>query len=50
MRADPDAELAASIVRLEERMDNSPANELHIAAGEQAKITALRLAKLVEGA
>ena len=32
--------------RLLERLDNSPANELRIAAGEQAKITALRLAKL----
>jgi allantoicase len=38
------------LVRLEERMDNSPANELRIAAGEQAKITALRIAKLAEGA
>jgi allantoicase len=32
--------------RLQERMDNSPENELRIAAGEQAKITKLRLAKL----
>jgi allantoicase len=32
--------------RLRERTDNEPASELRIAAGEQAKITALRLAKL----
>ena len=31
---------------LEERMSNPPANELRIAAGEQAKITRLRLEKL----
>ncbi len=32
--------------RLTLRMDNTPANELRIAAGEQAKITRLRLEKL----
>ncbi len=36
---------ADMLARLQERMDNSPANELRIAAGEQAKITKLRLAK-----
>lgn len=30
------------------RMSNSPANELRVAAGEQAKITQLRLVKLLE--
>jgi allantoicase len=34
------------LYRLEERLPNEPASELRIAAGEQAKITALRLAKL----
>ncbi len=34
------------LARLRERIDNEPAAELRIAAGEQAKITALRLAKL----
>lgn len=38
---------AEMLKRLEERMDNEPATELRIAAGEQAKITALRLTKLV---
>lgn len=33
---------------LEERIDNPPENELRIAAGEQAKITQLRLKKLLE--
>jgi allantoicase len=33
---------------LEERIDNPPENELRIAAGEQAKITKLRLVKLLE--
>jgi len=33
---------------LEERLHNPPENELRIAAGEQAKITKLRLAKLVD--
>ncbi|MBM4357744.1 MAG: decarboxylase, partial [Deltaproteobacteria bacterium] len=33
---------------LEERIDNPPENELRIAAGEQAKITTLRLAKLLD--
>lgn len=33
---------------LEERIDNPAPNELRIAAGEQAKITKLRLAKLLE--
>ncbi len=37
---------AEMLVRLEERMDNAPEAELRIAAGEQLKITALRLAKL----
>ena len=31
---------------LEQRIDNPPVNELRIAAGEQAKITRLRLEKL----
>jgi allantoicase len=39
----------AMLGRLRERLDNEPAAELRIAAGEQAKITELRLAKL-EGA
>jgi allantoicase len=34
------------VERLRERFDNSPANELRIAAGEQAKITRLRLDRL----
>ncbi len=34
---------------LEERMGNEPAAELRIAAAEQAKITELRLRKLLEG-
>jgi len=33
---------------LRERMANSPENELRVAAGEQAKITQLRLIKLLE--
>lgn len=33
---------------LEERLGNDPADELVIAAGEQAKITKLRLKKLIE--
>ena len=33
---------------LEERIDNPPENELRIAAGEQAKISKLRLAKLLD--
>jgi OHCU decarboxylase len=33
---------------LEQRLTNDPANELPIAAEEQRKITALRLAKLVD--
>lgn len=37
---------AEMLRRLLERLDNEPATELRIAAGEQAKITALRLAKL----
>ncbi len=32
--------------RLRERLDNAPANELRIAAGEQAKITRLRMNRL----
>ncbi|MSQ02965.1 MAG: allantoicase [Myxococcales bacterium] len=39
----------AMLDRLAERIDNEPAAELRIAAGEQAKITRLRLARLVEG-
>ena len=31
--------------RLDQRMPHSPENEIRIAAGEQAKITALRLNK-----
>lgn len=34
------------LTRLNERLDNAPAAELRIAAGEQARITALRLDKL----
>ena len=37
---------AEMLAILQERMDNPPANELRIAAGEQAKITHLRLEKL----
>ena len=37
---------AAMLARLRERIDNEPAAELRIAAGEQAKITALRMLKL----
>lgn len=37
---------ATMLARLRERMHNAPEAELRIAAGEQAKITALRLAKL----
>jgi len=33
---------------MEERMHNEPAQELHIAAKEQAKITCLRLEKLID--
>ncbi len=36
--------------RLQDRMGNTPENELRIAAGEQAKITRLRLNKLLEEA
>jgi 2-oxo-4-hydroxy-4-carboxy-5-ureidoimidazoline decarboxylase len=36
----------AMLARLRERVDNEPAAELRIAAGEQAKITALRMARL----
>lgn len=35
---------------LRARLENDPATELEVAAGEQAKITRLRLMKLVEGA
>ena len=38
---------AEMLTRLAERRDNEPAAELRIAAGEQAKITRLRLLKLV---
>ncbi len=37
----------AMLDRLDDRIDNDPAAELRIAAGEQAKITRLRLARLV---
>jgi allantoicase len=37
---------AEMLADLTERLDNSPANELRVAAGEQAKITHLRLEKL----
>lgn len=37
---------ADMLARLNERIDNPPENELRIAAGEQAKITRLRLEKL----
>jgi allantoicase len=36
----------AMLDRLDDRIDNDPAAELRIAAGEQAKITALRLSRL----
>lgn len=35
------------LANLDQRMDNDPATELRIAAGEQAKITRLRLDKLL---
>ncbi len=38
---------AQMLACLQSRMENDPIAELHIAAGEQAKITALRLEKLV---
>lgn len=38
------------LARLHDRLPNSPAAELRIAAGEQVKITALRLAKLAQEA
>lgn len=37
---------AEMLTRLKDRMDNAPEAELRVAAGEQARITALRLAKL----
>ena len=37
---------ADMLARLQARMGNSPADELRIAAGEQARITRLRLEKL----
>jgi len=37
----------AILQELEQRMSNEPADELRVAAGEQAKITRLRLAKLI---
>jgi len=37
------------LAMLEARLGNDPARELEIAAGEQAKITRLRLDKLLEG-
>lgn len=36
------------LARLNDRIDNAPADELRIAAGEQAKITRIRLEKLSE--
>lgn len=39
---------AEMLGRLNDRMDNAPEAELRIAAGEQAKITAIRLRKLVD--
>lgn len=39
---------AEMLDRLKARIDNTPENELRIAAGEQAKITRLRLQKLLE--
>jgi len=39
---------AQMLSRLSARMDNAPEDELRIAAGEQAKITALRLDKLAD--
>ena len=38
---------AQMLALLRERIDNDPAQEIFIAAGEQAKITALRLEKLL---
>ena len=35
------------LAALEARLDNEPAHELRVAAGEQAQITRLRLRKLV---
>ena len=37
------------LAQMERRMNNEPAAELRVAAGEQAKITRLRLEKLVTG-
>ena len=39
---------AEMLARLEHRMSNTPENELRIAAGEQAKISRIRLTKLLE--
>jgi 2-oxo-4-hydroxy-4-carboxy-5-ureidoimidazoline decarboxylase len=39
---------AEMLAALQNRLHNDAATELHIAAGEQAKITRLRLARLVE--
>lgn len=38
---------AEMLAQLEQRMTNDPASELRVAAGEQAKITRLRLEKLL---
>jgi 2-oxo-4-hydroxy-4-carboxy--5-ureidoimidazoline (OHCU) decarboxylase len=35
---------------LRARLDNDPADELRIAAGQQAEITALRIRRLITGA
>ena len=45
-RADP-ASVAEMLARLDARLENPAANEIRIAAGEQAKITRLRLEKLL---
>ena len=36
------------LVNLRDRFNNDPSEELRIAAGEQAKITRLRLNKLID--
>ncbi|HEX7939534.1 MAG TPA: 2-oxo-4-hydroxy-4-carboxy-5-ureidoimidazoline decarboxylase [Gemmatimonadaceae bacterium] len=38
------------LAQMERRMNNEPAAELRVAAGEQAKITRLRLGKMISGA
>ena len=40
---------AEMLARLERRLVNTPVNEIRFAAGEQAKITRIRLNKLLNG-